>query len=162
MGRHAGDATIEEGTRMTRGSGQDRATIRDVAAALAGVSVATVSRVLGGEYPVATATRTKVQRAMRELDFVVNAHARALAGTNTKKKRGLHPRRRHWPVPRPGRPRSRGPGDHRRSALPPMHYPRRPTTRARCRRTDARTTRATPSSSSAVRTRTPSTCTWNG
>ncbi|GAA1673027.1 LacI family DNA-binding transcriptional regulator [Fodinicola feengrottensis] len=68
---------------MTRGSGQDRATIRDVAA-LAGVSVATVSRVLGGEYPVATATRTKVQRAMRELDFVVNAHARALAGTNTK------------------------------------------------------------------------------
>ncbi|THV37011.1 LacI family DNA-binding transcriptional regulator [Glycomyces buryatensis] len=60
-----------------------RPTIRDVAA-LAGVSVPTVSRVLAGNYPVAPATRAKVLRAMRELDYVVNAHARALAGATTK------------------------------------------------------------------------------
>ena len=61
----------------------DRPTIRDVAS-LAGVSVPTVSRVLAGNYPVAPATRAKVLRAMRELDYVVNAHARALAGATTK------------------------------------------------------------------------------
>lgn len=60
-----------------------RPTIRDVAAR-AGVSVPTVSRVLAGNYPVAPATRSKVLRAMRELDYVVNAHARALAGATTK------------------------------------------------------------------------------
>ncbi|MFC7763283.1 LacI family DNA-binding transcriptional regulator [Catellatospora bangladeshensis] len=59
-----------------------RPTIRDVAA-LAGVSVATVSRVLSGDYPVAGNTRTKVQRAVRELDYVVNAHARALSGATS-------------------------------------------------------------------------------
>ncbi|MFD0596497.1 LacI family DNA-binding transcriptional regulator [Catellatospora coxensis] len=59
-----------------------RPTIRDVAA-MAGVSVATVSRVLSGDYPVANATRTKVQRAVRELDYVVNAHARALSGATS-------------------------------------------------------------------------------
>ncbi|GIF97865.1 LacI family DNA-binding transcriptional regulator [Catellatospora citrea] len=59
-----------------------RPTIRDVAA-MAGVSVATVSRVLSGDYPVANATRTKVQRAVRELDYVVNAHARALSGSTS-------------------------------------------------------------------------------
>lgn len=53
-------------------------------AARAGVSVATVSRVLTGNYPVATATRAKVLRAVRDLDYVVNAHARALAGTRSK------------------------------------------------------------------------------
>ncbi|GAA2208092.1 LacI family DNA-binding transcriptional regulator [Nonomuraea monospora] len=55
-----------------------RVTIRDVARK-AGVSVATVSRVLGGEYPVLAATRNKVMRAVRELDYVPNAHARALS-----------------------------------------------------------------------------------
>jgi LacI family transcriptional regulator len=59
------------------------ATIRDVATR-AGVSVATVSRVLTGNYPVAAATRTKVLRAVRDLDYVVNAHARALAGNHSK------------------------------------------------------------------------------
>lgn len=44
----------------------------------AGVSPATVSRVLNGNYPVAEATRRKVEKAVRELDYVVNAHARAL------------------------------------------------------------------------------------
>ncbi|MGS2619947.1 LacI family DNA-binding transcriptional regulator [Micromonospora sp. LZ34] len=60
-----------------------RPTIRDVAKA-AGVSVATVSRTLKGDYPVANATRAKIQRAVRDLDYVVNAHARALSGTTSK------------------------------------------------------------------------------
>jgi LacI family transcriptional regulator len=47
-------------------------------AARAGVSPATVSRVLNGNYPVAESTRQRVQKAVRELDYVVNAHARAL------------------------------------------------------------------------------------
>lgn len=47
-------------------------------AARAGVSPATVSRVLNGNYPVAEDTRRKVEEAVRELDYVVNAHARAL------------------------------------------------------------------------------------
>jgi LacI family transcriptional regulator len=75
---------------MPRRSGIDRestagraATIRDVASR-AGVSVATVSRVLTGNYPVAAATRTRVLRAVRDLDYVVNAHARALAGSRSK------------------------------------------------------------------------------
>lgn len=60
-----------------------RHTIRDVAAA-AGVSAGTVSRVLTGNYPVAPATRARIMRAVRDLDYVVNAHARALAGARTK------------------------------------------------------------------------------
>ncbi|MGC5010789.1 LacI family DNA-binding transcriptional regulator [Streptosporangium sp. DT93] len=55
-----------------------RVTIRDVAGR-AGVSVATVSRVLAGDYPVLAATRKKVMRAVRDLDYVPNAHARALS-----------------------------------------------------------------------------------
>ncbi|GAA3006730.1 LacI family DNA-binding transcriptional regulator [Streptosporangium longisporum] len=55
-----------------------RVTIRDVAGR-AGVSVATVSRVLAGDYPVLAATRNRVMRAVRELDYVPNAHARALS-----------------------------------------------------------------------------------
>jgi LacI family transcriptional regulator len=47
-------------------------------AARAGVSPATVSRVLNGNYPVAESTRQRVEEAVRELDYVVNAHARAL------------------------------------------------------------------------------------
>ena len=69
---------------IDRGSTAGRAaTIRDVATR-AGVSVATVSRVLTGNYPVAATTRTKVLRAVRDLDYVVNAHARALAGNRSK------------------------------------------------------------------------------
>ena len=59
------------------------ATIRDVAQH-AGVSVATVSRILSGTYPSAPATRAKVLRAVRELDYVANAHARGLAGVRPK------------------------------------------------------------------------------
>ncbi|GGO44955.1 MULTISPECIES: LacI family DNA-binding transcriptional regulator [Streptomyces] len=61
----------------------ERITIRDVAAR-AGVSVATVSRVLAGNYPTSAASRAKVQRAVKDLDYVVNAHARALAGAGRK------------------------------------------------------------------------------
>jgi LacI family transcriptional regulator len=38
-----------------------------------------VSRVLNGNYPVATGTRQRVLDAVRTLNYVVNAHARALA-----------------------------------------------------------------------------------
>jgi LacI family transcriptional regulator len=60
-----------------------RVTIREVAER-AGVSVATVSRVLSGNYPVPQATRTRVLRAARALDYVANAHARALVGGGRK------------------------------------------------------------------------------
>jgi LacI family transcriptional regulator len=60
-----------------------RPTLADVAER-AGVSAMTVSRVIAGNYPVAPPTRSKVLRAMRDLDYVVNAHARALAGATTK------------------------------------------------------------------------------
>jgi len=56
-----------------------RSTIRDVAAR-AGVSVATVSRVLAGNYPVSAELRAKVMRVVRDVDYVTNAHARSLAG----------------------------------------------------------------------------------
>jgi LacI family transcriptional regulator len=52
-------------------------TITDVARR-AGVSVATVSRVLNGNYPVAAPTRARVVEAARDLGYVANAHARAL------------------------------------------------------------------------------------
>ncbi|MEU4160862.1 LacI family DNA-binding transcriptional regulator [Actinoplanes sp. NPDC026670] len=60
-------------------NGRRRATVKDVAVA-AGVSPATVSRVLAGDYPVATGTKARVQRAIRELDYVANAQARVLKG----------------------------------------------------------------------------------
>ncbi|MET8942669.1 LacI family DNA-binding transcriptional regulator [Streptomyces sp. NPDC004542] len=69
--------------KRTRAAGGDASTVRDVAAR-AGVSASTVSRVLGGTYPVAEATRARVLEAMRELDYVVNAHARALGGVTSK------------------------------------------------------------------------------
>lgn len=54
-----------------------RATIRDVAER-AGVSVATVSRILNGTYNAPAATEAKVLRAASELDYVANANAREL------------------------------------------------------------------------------------
>lgn len=68
-------ASDDEGRRPT--------TIRDVAAH-AGVSVATVSRILSGTYPSAPATRGKVMKAVRELDYVANANARGLAGAGSR------------------------------------------------------------------------------
>lgn len=58
------------------------ATLADVAAR-AGVSSATVSRVLNGNYPVAERTRARVLAAVTELNYVVNAHARALAASRS-------------------------------------------------------------------------------
>ncbi|MBD0735682.1 LacI family DNA-binding transcriptional regulator [Streptomyces sp. CBMA29] len=74
---------MDEQQDLTRPRGSRRNTIRDVAAR-AGVSVATVSRVLAGNYPVSADTRARVVRAVTELDYVVNAHARSLAGVGTE------------------------------------------------------------------------------
>ncbi|SCK19568.1 LacI family DNA-binding transcriptional regulator [Streptomyces sp. WMMB 322] len=57
-------------------------TLADVATR-AGVSAATVSRVLSGNYPVAGATRTRVMRAVEELQYVVNGPASALAASTS-------------------------------------------------------------------------------
>lgn len=54
-------------------------TIRDVAQK-AGVSVATVSRTLAGNYPVSDEARTRVMAAVKSLHYVVNVHAKALSG----------------------------------------------------------------------------------
>ncbi|WBO63053.1 LacI family DNA-binding transcriptional regulator [Streptomyces camelliae] len=67
-------------TRKSEAAG--RSTIRDVAAR-AGVSASTVSRVLGGVYPVSTATRSRVMRAVHEMDYVADARAKAVAGVGT-------------------------------------------------------------------------------
>ncbi|MET9861157.1 LacI family DNA-binding transcriptional regulator [Streptomyces smyrnaeus] len=57
-------------------------TLADVAAR-AGVSSATVSRVLSGNYPVAGATRSRVLRAVDELEYVVNGPASSLAAASS-------------------------------------------------------------------------------
>lgn len=67
----------------TTGGVTRRATIRDVADR-AGVSVATVSRVLAYNYPTSAAARAKVLRAVKDLDYVIDGRARALAGTGPK------------------------------------------------------------------------------
>jgi len=59
---------------------QSRVTIDDVAK-LAGVSIATVSRVLNNTGKVAPATADRVQAAVDELDYVPHAGARGLAGS---------------------------------------------------------------------------------
>ncbi len=59
-----------------------RMVIRDIAA-LAGVSVATVSRVLNDRPDVSPATRDLVLRHIRERGFVTSRNARALAGART-------------------------------------------------------------------------------
>ena len=51
-------------------------TIRDIAGA-AGVSIATVSRVLNGRPDVSTATREAVLRVVKEQGFSMNRSARA-------------------------------------------------------------------------------------
>jgi LacI family transcriptional regulator len=86
MSDHDGGVQDMEGHGVNashNGGDRRRRTVKDVAA-LAGVSPATVSRVIGGTYPVSRATRAKVQRAMRDLDYVVNAQARALKGASSK------------------------------------------------------------------------------
>jgi LacI family transcriptional regulator len=46
--------------------------------------VATVSRVLAGNYPVSEELRAKVMRVVRDVDYVTNAHARSLAGAGPR------------------------------------------------------------------------------
>ena len=58
-------------------------TIRDVARA-AGVSVATVSRVLNGSGPASAAARSRIQAAARELRYSPNAAARTLSTRVTR------------------------------------------------------------------------------
>ena len=65
-----------------RAGSRANVTISDVARQ-AGVSPATVSRVLNGGYPVAKLTRASVERAVHDLGYVRNAHAQALRGTST-------------------------------------------------------------------------------
>lgn len=60
-----------------------KATIRDVAK-LAGVSVATVSRVMNKKGYVNSETEQKVMKAMKQLQFEPNQMARGLAGKRTK------------------------------------------------------------------------------
>ncbi|MEU0129155.1 LacI family DNA-binding transcriptional regulator [Streptomyces sp. NPDC006289] len=57
-------------------------TLADVAAR-ARVSPATVSRVLNGNYPVASSTRERVLRAVDELDYVLNGPASSLAAATS-------------------------------------------------------------------------------
>src|SRR5205085_12548072 len=75
-------ATRKSVTRARVGAPGSRAAIRDIAA-LAGVSVATVSRVLNGRPDVSPATRETVLRHIRDLGYVSNRNARALASGRT-------------------------------------------------------------------------------
>ena len=70
---------------MARSEGngdQSRATIREIARA-AGVSIATVSRVINGRPDVSPQTREVVLRVVREHGFSTNRNARALSGGRT-------------------------------------------------------------------------------
>src|SRR5918911_2768504 len=75
-------AIRKSGTTAQAGAQRSRAAIQDIAA-LAGVSVATVSRVLNGRPDVSPATRERVLRHIHELGYVSNRNARALAGGRT-------------------------------------------------------------------------------
>lgn len=74
------------GEKPTKGarskSTEDATTIRDVAR-VAGVSVATVSRVMNGSAPVLEPTRDRILAAARELRFTPNASARSLSMRRT-------------------------------------------------------------------------------
>lgn len=59
-----------------------KSTIFDVSR-LSGFSIATVSRVLNGNYPVKDSTREKIQKAIETLNFSPNLLARGLIGANT-------------------------------------------------------------------------------
>lgn len=67
---------------MPAGSDPARVTIKDVAR-VAGVSVATVSRVLNASGPVADDTRDRIHRVAQELRFVPNGAARSLSTRRT-------------------------------------------------------------------------------
>ncbi|SDS28156.1 LacI family DNA-binding transcriptional regulator [Microlunatus soli] len=58
-------------------------TLRDVAA-LAGVSMSTVSRVLNDRGGVTPEKRARIEQALQQLDYVTNVSARSLRGTRTR------------------------------------------------------------------------------
>jgi LacI family transcriptional regulator len=62
--------------------GNGRATIREIAE-LAGVSIATVSRVVNGREDVSPETRELVQRVVRERGYMANRNARGLSAGKT-------------------------------------------------------------------------------
>lgn len=70
--------------RTRKSSGQNKVTVRDVSRA-AGVSTATVSRVLAGFPEVSEATRQRVLEAVRALNFQPNRNARNLRMNTTSK-----------------------------------------------------------------------------
>ncbi|MHA7283640.1 LacI family DNA-binding transcriptional regulator [Arthrobacter sp. TMS2-4] len=59
------------------------ANIHDVAR-VAGVSISTVSYALSGKRPIGEKTRLRIDKAVRELDYMPNAAGRMLAGTRTR------------------------------------------------------------------------------
>lgn len=67
--------------RMDKASGSEQANIYDIAR-IAGVSIATVSRVLNNSGKVSEKTRRKVEEIIREIDYTPNAFAQGL-GLNT-------------------------------------------------------------------------------
>jgi LacI family transcriptional regulator len=71
-----------DGDGRTERQNASRATIRDIASA-AGVSIATVSRVLNGRPDVSAETRESVLRVVRAQGFTTNRSARALSGGRT-------------------------------------------------------------------------------
>ena len=73
-----------------------RATIRDIAD-LAGVSIATVSRVLNDRPDVAPGTRETVMQVVREHGFSTNRGARALSSGRTGIVGGPSPPHAHLP-----------------------------------------------------------------
>lgn len=77
------DDTAPDRVRRADGGRPAAVTITQVARE-AGVSVATVSRTLAGNYPVAEGTRTRVLDTVRRLGYVPNAHARALIQSATR------------------------------------------------------------------------------
>lgn len=80
--RSEGQRGVELGIASEQRPKRPRATIREVADA-AGVSIATVSRVLNGRPDVAAGTRERVLQATRDLGFSTNRSARSLVGGRT-------------------------------------------------------------------------------
>ena len=115
---------------MAVGGGNGRATIREIAE-LAGVSIATVSRVMNGREDVSAETRELVQRIVRERGYTTNRSARGLSAGKTGLIGGTVPML-HYPVLLVA-PRRRG-----RGALRGGHAPRALPDDARARRARSR------------------------
>jgi len=75
--------TLERCVNVSPKSGKPMATIKDVAR-LAGVSVATVSRVINNSPKASDSSRQAVNQAMESLQYHPNANARALAQQSTE------------------------------------------------------------------------------